>query len=343
MPVETQTTALTGHAPQVKTLLQMLAEDRLPHALCFAGPEGIGKRTLACLLVGFDICEQKPSSEQLQRCGQCPGCKKFAGASHPDLVFVEPDGATIKIDQVRDILQQVRFHPLFAKRRWIIIDQADRLTEQAQNALLRTLEEPNEHTHFILIVEAFDQLLQTIRSRSQLVRFSTLPASDVTAVLDAKGVTPEHLVDALALAHGAPGRALAMGREEVFELRKTLLRGLAKLAAEKQPAQRDMTVFLLSQALSAEKNLRPFVLETLQSVFRDLALRDLGVSPSEWTHPDLAMIWKEVPGVDIQKVLLAYDKIRRMERDFRVNVNAELTFNHALGEIAEVFHEPNRS
>src|SRR5262249_24546682 len=140
----------------------------LPPSLIFAGPQGVGKRLTAVALAQALNCEQGG-------CGACPVCARIARGVHADVLVVEPgDSGTIKVDQVREAIDRTAYRPFEGRRRVVIVDEADALVPEAQNALLRTLEEPPPASVFVLIPARPEMLLPTVRSRCQRLRFGPL-------------------------------------------------------------------------------------------------------------------------------------------------------------------------
>src|SRR5207248_3646382 len=141
--------------------------------------------------------------------GTCAACMKLARGAHPDVLVVGPgDSGAIKIDQVREVVERTAYRPFEGKRRVVIVDEADALVGQAQNALLKTLEEPPPSSVFILVTSRPDVLLPTVRSRCPELRFRPLSPADIAAALIARG-TPEAEAHAVAAtANGSLGEAL---------------------------------------------------------------------------------------------------------------------------------------
>ena len=154
----------------VSTLESALVNNRLPHALLFAGPRDAGQLEAAFALTKALFCENRKGAES---CGLCVQCRQVDQKSHPDLVVLEPeeDSRFIKIEAVRELIARANLKPFQANSKVFVIDGAERMNETAQNALLKTLEEPEGKTVFILISSSSDELLVTIRSRAQTLYF----------------------------------------------------------------------------------------------------------------------------------------------------------------------------
>ena len=246
-----------GHAHLIDLLARSVAGGTLPPSLVLAGPSGIGKR-LAAVSVAQALNCLKGSGFRVQgsgfgvqgsgfgvqgsgfdACGVCAGCLKIARGVHPDVLIVEPgDSGAIKIDQVRDIVDRAAYRPFEGRRRAVIIDDADALVPAAQNALLKTLEEPPPSSVFMLVTARPDVLLPTVRSRCPQLRFRPLPASDIARVLVARGYSEHEARAVAATADGSIGRALEASADELVEARDLAQRVLAHAATTGDAARR---------------------------------------------------------------------------------------------------------
>lgn len=152
-----------GQDEAVTSLQASLESGKLGHAVVFSGPHGVGKTTLARLVAQCLCCEKAPTSSP---CGECPSCKAFLSSNHPDLL--EMDAASNRgVDDARAIRERLAVAPMLSSATVLIIDEAHMLTREAQNALLKTLEEPPPGVYFLFATTAADKLLNTIRSRCQ--------------------------------------------------------------------------------------------------------------------------------------------------------------------------------
>src|SRR3954454_10898402 len=172
---------VVGHVRLIELLSRSVAGGTLPPSLLFAGPAGVGKHLAAVSVAQALNCgNAAPRAEGtgLDACGVCAACTRIARAVHPDVLFVSPgESGSIKIDQVRDVIDRAAYRPFEGRRRVVIIDQADALVPAAQNALLKTLEEPPSSSVFILVTARPDVLLATVRSRCPQLRFRPLSAA----------------------------------------------------------------------------------------------------------------------------------------------------------------------
>jgi DNA polymerase-3 subunit delta' len=241
-----------GHRRLVDLLARAVDRDSLPPSLILAGPSGIGKRLLAIAVAQALNC-QSPQRKSAARspaqsgtaaldfdsCGACAACTRIARGVHPDVLVVEPgDTGSIKIDQVRDIIDRAAYRPFDGRRRVVIIDDADALVPGAQNALLKTLEEPPPSSVFMLVTARPDLLLATVQSRCPRLRFRALDAADVAAVLMRKGRSEEEARAVAVDADGSVGRALDASAGTLVDARDVARRVLAAAAAARDPRER---------------------------------------------------------------------------------------------------------
>lgn len=260
-------------------LSRAVARNTLPPALLLAGPAGVGKRRVATALATAINCLEPVSTEELPRdaCGACASCRRIARGVHPDVILIEPgESGTIKIEEVRDVIKRAGYRPFEACRRVVIIDEADALVPQAQNALLKTLEEPPSASVFVLVSSMADALLPTVLSRTPRLRFGTLSSNDIAHVLVRDHEYEEADARAAAAdAEGSVARALAVESADVAEARATAQRLLQQAARITDPVRRLDVV----KELTGKKATPAAEREQLAACLRVMGslLRDLGV------------------------------------------------------------------
>lgn len=218
---------ILGQERAIQFLKQVMAGKKLPHAYLFVGIPGVGKTTTALALTRAINCQEPVDGEG---CGQCPSCRQIMGGNFPDLERIEPDGNRIKIEQIRELNRAFGFKPVSGKYRVTIIQQADRMTTEAANAFLKTLEEPPGGNILILnVIEPLD-LLQTIVSRCQKVPFRPIPVHLIAGWLKENNHLDEEQSLLLAkISEGSLGRALEMSEGDFLEMRQDYLFKLIKL------------------------------------------------------------------------------------------------------------------
>lgn len=211
-------------------LVQRAQDHRLPHALLIAGPQGLGKLALAEHFARYLLCDA-PRGDQ--PCGECRGCKLLAAGSHPDYQRLAPEepGKAIKVDQVRQFADFTALTPQYGGYKLAIIEPAEQLNRNAANSLLKTLEEPAGPTIMLLVSATPHRLPATIRSRCQLLPVTAPAPSVALAWLAQQGLDAGQAGHLLALAEGAPLRALALAGQDLVALREQFLAELEGLAA----------------------------------------------------------------------------------------------------------------
>jgi len=201
---------------QMQTLLLMHQQNRMPHALLLSGPDGIGLKHFALVFVMRMLCL---SNKQLDTaCGDCKSCELFNGKSHPDLYFIEPEekGKTIKIEQIRKLIEYASNKSFSADTKIVVIKSADTMNRFAAPALLKTLEEPPEQTKIILLSHNPSRLPITIRSRCQRIDFKPIYDGKAVNWLN-ENLEPSEIAPATSLLHlsgGAPLKALELAADE---------------------------------------------------------------------------------------------------------------------------------
>lgn len=165
---------LIGNEQVKKTLIDAINSENVSHSYIFSGIEGIGKRQFAKEFVKNIMCIENGKCEE-----KCDSCIKINANSNPDYTEIEPDGKTIKIDQIRNMQEKVAEKPIISNKKAYIINDADLMSEESQNCLLKTLEEPPKYTIIILVVSNENKLLPTIKSRCVSVKFNKISDEEI--------------------------------------------------------------------------------------------------------------------------------------------------------------------
>ena len=267
-------TELLGQPKAVNLLQRALSGGRLAHAYLFIGPDGVGKATAARAVAATLLCREEITSAP---CSRCPGCLKFASGNHPDFLPIRPDGAVIKIDQIRELKKALIFPPLEANLRVTLLEEAHTMRREAANSLLKLLEEPPPGNLLLLTADEAEPLLPTIISRCQVIPFSPLPVAISTEIL--QRLHPDLDQDGVrtlaALAGGSPGRIKGMNHQELLQLHRDLLDGL--LTAHDSEADRVEAALGLAARIARISD----GLETLLDLLR-IFCKDVMVS---WCRP----------------------------------------------------------
>jgi DNA polymerase-3 subunit delta' len=274
--------AVLGHERIRDLLGRALALGRLPPSLLLTGPRGVGKRTLAMAVARALLC---PNGAGGDACERCPACHRSGKGLHPDLLVGEPEGATntLKIERIRDLVREIDGRPFEAASRAVLIDDAHCMTEQAQNALLKSLEEPPPTSHVFLITPSPQTLLPTIRSRCQTLRMGPLPASLLEAALvERLDLTPAEARLRVSVSAGSLGQALSFEGDAYGALRDELLKVMAALVRGGVVDRLELAETL------AERDDVPFALGVLRTLLRDVAALAAGAPGESLLNADVA-------------------------------------------------------
>lgn len=320
---------------QVKQLLtESIQTGRIGHAYMFCGPDGIGRRTMARCFAETLTC----SANAAEPCGTCEACVLNANSTNPDvLVIQKQDGkATIGVEEVRLVQDEISTAPQFGRYKVIIFENAEKLTVQAQNALLKTLEEPPPYIVMILISSNNLQILDTVKSRSVKVDFKRYTDKEI---LEAYGrVKKDGNVDDKLLceyADGIIGRALSMANTgEQEEICRAVANGMLALF---RGGGRALCEFQKIMADYAEK--KELLFFTVYSVLRDAAMyagygRSVAMQNINETHT----ICRLSEAIGYHKAMKAIEYVGKAWRMAGQNVNYKLMADSLTIRIQEVFH-----
>ena len=217
---------------RIRSILRAAVKNRsLSHAYIMSGPRGSGKRDMALWLAQAVYCE----SFQEEPCGECAECRKVLHGNHPDFLWTKPDGASVKIEQIRDLQKEFSYRSAQARKKIYVIEQADRMTVQAANSLLKFLEEPSADVLALLLTENGQALLPTIQSRSQWLSFVPENPETMASALIAEGIAASLARTAVRLAAGLPA-ARELAQAEWFAEARTTMVQLAKETLTRYPA-----------------------------------------------------------------------------------------------------------
>jgi DNA polymerase-3 subunit delta' len=306
-----------GNRRVVEILRKAVEQDRLPHALIFAGPPGVGKRTLAELLAQRLNCLQRQNQEA---CGACISCRKIAAGTHPDVLLIKPDGAYIKIDQVRDMIGEIAYKPFEGRYRVVILDGADQMRPEGANCLLKTLEEPPSQSILILVTARPYLLLSTIRSRARLLQLGPIAADVIESHLVAQeGRSLEDARMAATLSNGSLSAALACDTERHREIRSTALSFVSLLLRKGEFAQAST----LATGITKEKEAFQVWIDLAQVLLQDVYYAQM--APKQMSQADLAgelaALAQTTPHA---AVIAAIKAFRQLRAALQQNVNRQL-------------------
>jgi DNA polymerase-3 subunit delta' len=301
-----------------------LAGGRLPHALLLQGPVGVGKEHFAGALAAAVLCTGR--GQRLEACGDCAECVLTRAGSHPDLHWLQrlEDRRTIAVDQVRDLAERLELTSMRRGRRVAIVTPAHAMTINAQNALLKTLEEPAAGTLLLLATSRPSAILPTLRSRCQRIELAR-PAADLARDWLAGELGAEPTPRLLELARGAPFRALELAPHAA-----ALDAQMSELLESYFAGRRDVTATaeeMLGEGL-------PVRLDWLESWLGDVARRRLLADAKPVTLPTGTVLQRVGTEVNITALFGLVDRLRETKRLLDGSVAGQLLVEAWLVELA---------
>ena len=320
-------TSLIGNDVIKKLLTRAISENRIAHALLFAGPRGVGKYQFAMALAQALNCDRPTGGDA---CGECVPCRKIAANEHLDVETFKPDGQFIKIEPMRDLAEKAQYRPYEGRRRVYIIDEADRLNPQAANSILKTLEEPPECTAVVLVTSKPYSLLETIRSRCQMLNFAPLGREEMEAVLrESNKLSAEDVSLVARLAQGSIGRAREIDVEGYKRIRAAMIELLDAMILSGD------TVRLLNAAeylgRKIEREEFEAHLDVLLVLLQDLVYLKVGESPDSLTNADAAgRLARVAEVISFDRINEVSDGIEKVLQSLVRNVNRQLAMEAVL-------------
>ncbi|MFY4777209.1 DNA polymerase III subunit delta' [Metabacillus sp. RGM 3146] len=263
---------LADYQPRVlKLLANSIVKNRLAHAYLFEGKKGTGKMEVSMLLAKSYFCE---NLQEFKPCGHCRNCRRIDSGNHPDVHLIEPDGLSIKKKQIQELQEEFSKTGLESNKKVYIISQADKMTTNAANSLLKFLEEPNRETMAILMTEQVHQILNTILSRCQTLSFHPIPPAAIRLELEKNQVAP-HLAGIAAQMTNNLDDAIELSRNDWFaEARAKVIKLYEALTSRKDQA----IIFVHTQWMPffTDKELQECGLDLLLFLYKDVISIQIG-------------------------------------------------------------------
>lgn len=323
-------------------LLQtLLRKDVIPHALLFTGIDGVGKRkaalafAMACLCSGGqlngDALSPHPFSHSHQNhpnrpCARCHNCRRVASGNHPDVIQIAPEGAYIRIGQIRSLCNTLSMKPYESGFRIVIIANAHRMNIEAGNALLKVLEEPPAKTILVLTAASLSELLPTIVSRCQRICFNPLsPESIAEELTDQKQIDPNLAQTIALMANGSLSKAHEMVDTDIISQRNWLLKatGMQSATLTKIPIWQGLA---LAEALYKQKDRLETSLEIIKSWLRDVLIYPF--CPDKIVNQDMASeVKKRSRSESIDSLLRKLSAVETAQKVIDANGNLRLTLD----------------
>lgn len=323
-----------GHDEAVESLRRSMQADRVRHAYLLAGPAGVGKTALALEFTKALLCTGAPVVGA--SCGVCLSCRKISREVHPDVqrfdvasqtaAAAKPGGknTTLTIDTVRLLVSTASLRPMEGRWRVMMLDDAELMQETAQEALLKTLEEPPSFTVMLVLTDDIQTLLPTIQSRCEVLELRPVALNAIRDGLARDGVEIGEAADLAALAGGSPGWAIRASRQpELRRARESAVeRALAWIGAT--PYQRIVTAFKLGDGFSKRREVVFADLDALTGVWRDVMLASTGQSDYLHYRFSSGQIVALAESWTLESVFGAVRSVRACVADLEANVRPRL-------------------
>ena len=325
---------IIGHKQVIHHLKAALEKGKISHAYLFAGEKGAGKRTVAEAFAAALQCE----SSQDRPCGVCHSCRQAAGGNHPDIITVTHEKPTsIGVEDVREqLVGDMQIRPYNGRYKVYIVPEAEKLTVQAQNALLKTIEEPPSYAVVLLLTDNEQILLDTIRSRCVLLQMKPVPDEQVKEYLMEHIQVPDYQADiCVAFAQGNIGKAVRLASSEDFNLIKASAMHLIRNAG----------VMEISEIIEAVKGVQDFKI-SIQDYLDILALWYRDMVYFKATRDFDGLVFKDqIRGIRETVKVCSYEgaeevmkAIETAKRRLAANVNFDLTIELLFLVIKENIH-----
>lgn len=326
---------LIGNEEVKARLTRMLANGRLPGAMLFSGPEGIGKKKFAVEIARSFVCS---SPVENRACGECAACKRVTTfntptsekgddydhvffSEHADVGIVIPYKRNLRVGAIRALETQANFRPFEARARVFIIEDAEKMNDAASNALLKTLEEPPETTFIILLTSRPDSLLSTIRSRCQTIRFAPVSLTAIATMLrESKKLSSDDARLVAKISGGSVGNAIDLDLDGYRSERETQL---DVIRAAMIDANRSRLI-TASERLNDAKNKDRYEenLNIIETLIRDIWLAKNGSQKDSVTNFDIFDILHQMAGhIDMKLLSDSLAEIEELRGTLMVNIN----------------------
>jgi len=312
-------------------LTGLIHSGNIPHALLFSGIDGIGKKKTALLFAGALNCHDAENWGTVGETEHLPWekgrqCKKIASGNHPDVIVVLPEKSSIRVGQIRELISLLAVKPYEARQRVVIIDQARAMNPAAGNSLLKLLEEPPERTSLILTTGNTYDLLPTIVSRCQHIRFNPISENCLVEFLEEKGTPRDQAAILGRLANGSFARAVDLVGGGWVDHRKWIIGMMESRDTDSAPYRRSGSLLAIAEKLSRKKEMLDDTLEIMKSWFRDLIVVRNG--SDRVINVDMLTKLKQVAANDRTiSYLKKIETIEVAQKKIESNANTRLTLD----------------
>lgn len=338
---------IIGQKQTISFLKGVMARRKIPHAYLFAGIPGVGKTTTALAFTQAINCKEQVNEEA---CGQCQTCRQVKSGNFPDLVLIEPDGKNIKIEQIRGLNRALSFKPISGRYRVSIIRQAEVMTDEAANSLLKTLEEPPPNNVIILNVTEPLALFPTIVSRCQKVLFRPIPARAIADwLMNSQSMEGDRAHVLAKISEGSLGKAIRMCEGEFIKRREYLISRLIQLPGLSSEEALEMALEhkrRRKESDADEMGKGEWDLFDLFSIwkswYRDLLLTRLHCPADFLINVDFSQKLKNNSRhFKIENLIESFHMVDRSQRDLLQTRNVDIMMEHTILSLKRLASQEN--
>jgi DNA polymerase-3 subunit delta' len=311
--------SVIGQQEAVKILQDEIKEERISHAYLFTAKKGSGKSKLAFEFAKASFCKES----EVDSCGSCINCRKMDHQNHPDfkLISVLEDKSAISINQIRELKKEIAYKPYDSDHKIYIIEAAEKMTKEAANSLLKTLEEPPSFATIILLVEDSGKLLPTIVSRCQQIKLRNVSKQKIKELLLAEGLEAEKAEIISSTAAGSPGKALEIIEiEDYFEQRREIYDFLKKINSKNT-----IEIFKITEKLSSLLKTDFPCFNLLSDWYRDIMMIKQDYLEAVINKDYLEELKERAAGLSLQSVIRNLELIAQSEEYIERNIREELS------------------
>lgn len=327
---------IVGQEETVCALKNAVESGRLGHAYIFSGPDGVGKMTVAKTFAAALVCNCS-GEFKVKPCGSCHACRMVTAGNHPDVMIIDDEGkGSIGVDRVRELQRDTSVRPLYALKKVYIIDGGEKMTLQAQNCLLKTLEDPPACVVIIITTVNCGALIDTLRSRAVRHEFGRYTADEVKRMLESRisSFNPDTVDFISSFCGGIIGKAVSLIESpELLAIREKSVE-----IADRLLTCDTMDIFEYTVFFEENKEYADYILDCMAAWYRDICVSANEGGESMLINSDKKdIILRKVLKKGNDKLQQAVRSIEHMRRALKQNVNFQLAVEYMLFKVREAF------
>lgn len=328
--------SVAGQKEVITGLENSIKNEKVGHAYMFCGPKGCGKRMVTKIFAGMLLCQNPilhESDKNIDMCGSCSACRLREEGTNPDFYTLAAEENSISVEDIRKLQSDIMIRPFYSKRKIYLIEEADKMTVQAQNCLLKTLEEPPRYVVILLTVSNEDALLETIHSRVTKIHFKKNTAEEVRQVVESRlKKVVENMDFIISYSDGIIGTALELADSEEFSrIRQRVIEIIERLTKSKL-----LDVFEVYDFFEDNKNNMDIIFDIMILFYRDLL-----VATRHWDENILInsdkkdIIFSSISKFSTGKLVRNIEVIEMTRKNLKYNANFQLAIEMMLMKLQE--------